>query len=250
MKYILPSLVLCTAFLCGFPHSGLAQHAGDALRQKVQLDTKQATTDDYLLELARKSQLNFLADATDLAPTPVAPTNWNRYAKNSTTESFLADLASHSGISWTLRDAKTLLFWQPPSLDALRQGILAGADIRLPIQRVEGTEFLSQWQKYLQQTHDWDKRGQDFQVQVQISNLPLSLREQTIAAIQAHLLEPSSIALNTVHFTDEFWKTASVRLMQMGAPGEPERLMLVTRGKRSIRLSTLDFIRAVPVKQK
>lgn len=244
MQHQLLRFVCCAVLLSGFPLGSSADYnplefIDESLRQKVQVDLNRASTDDHLLALARAAKVNVIADATDFdTEAPEADVQWNQYRKFPSLLSFLLDFSDQRGLTWSRHDVKTFLFWQPPSLESLKQRIVAGEDVRPPGVAVDAGQLHLSWQKYLQEAHGWDGQRPHFALKVRVADLPSPLREQTIAAIQKHKLDEQQVDVDKSRLQDEVWKTAAVVLSHTG--NRIERLMLLTRTGTSGTFETID----------
>lgn len=212
-----------------------------------------ADVDDYLLDLGRAADVNIFADATSLAPPkPMAP--YLSGAQHGPMPMLLERLARAQNLTYSRRDAKTLLLWDAPDIPALANRIIAGETITMltveappasastpnpgptgfALPRAAGLrpspflgmaqtdpEMATLWKSYLRERFGWDGETPGFSRTIPVADLPPDLRARVLAKTQAYLLNPGLMAQWKAYLSDEFWQTARLQFRSMEQGGLP-----------------------------
>lgn len=230
---------LLTAGLLGMVAVGHAQTPPTPQASDINSKPTSVNINDVLVELGRKSQTNFMVDATHLteeATPPSSDQNVNVGVNvGVNVEKHLEALSAKQKLSWLLRD-DIVLVWAAPDLRKLGQQLMAGETIKRimlepPSQGADRLEaddakdpeatkrptreelLYGELTAYLRETYSWDDRTPGSVKEVKVSDLPPSLGSRVGAAVQASLLVPESSTIWNAWFTDEFWNNAQLGLM-------------------------------------
>ena len=195
-------------------------------RRPVVLPARQASLDDYLVELAKAGQVNFLADATKFPVTDTPLTAPER----KTLIGFIWHLLQEHNVSGMRFDAHTFLFWSKPQEAELARLILVREKERtkepIPDRNQEWLLF-----NYLAQgEYGWDAETPNFEKGSRIADLSADLRPEILELVRQYILGEARYWL-----TDEVWHTAHLRIQAHHAPAEYEELY----GKEALYVTAL-----------
>jgi len=232
------SAVACIGlFSCSYKAS-YAQTFHPWFKEEISPPAREASVDDYLIELSKALPANCILDATDIDPQErVKPfpgfvaaieAKWSTARLN-----VLYDFRGQASLSeQALGDNGTLLFWrQPDPVEGARlslQGREADdallEEAKAADEGVPGPAVLSEykplqekWAKYWREVHGWDGKSPKVDITVKVADLPPDLR----ALVEAQVRQTVYGALNTgvSTFSDEFWD--SLRLVVETAEYSP-----------------------------
>ncbi|MDF2441361.1 MAG: hypothetical protein JWN98_2345 [Abditibacteriota bacterium] len=211
----------------------------DRILQTYTVNTKEATTDDYLLELARTGDINVLADVTD-APTETLPLTVSGTYKLSGL--IFLNLLNKRNLTSVRISEDTFLYWPSPDMKQLAQDILArkAANPRPKLPSLDEVETVELLTSYFKEHHKWDGKWEDVDITVPVADLPLELRQRVEAEIyrvgiseQTFDQTPSGALLDP---NSEFWAKSHLSL----APGT--RIPPVPPGTSRPRVPATPFL--------
>ncbi|MDF2440966.1 MAG: hypothetical protein JWN98_1950 [Abditibacteriota bacterium] len=191
----------------------------DHIRRPVTINRREASTDDYLLEMARSGDINVLADVTDVdtevRPLPVSGSF--PLAKFN----FL-NLIRDRNLTSARISENSFLYWPSPDIKQLVQSILAhkAANPRPTLPALDEEQTIALFTDYFKRAHDWDGKWANVDIKVPLAALPPELRtrvetefyerEVSGSAYGAQNGAQSSGAL--LNPQSEFWKKAHLSL--------------------------------------
>jgi|GEM_PF-2821802 len=191
---------------------------GDSFTQKITPPQKALPIDDYLIELAKAHEANFIADVTSIPKEeivqPFPATSMAKfYHWEPKFHLTILDLTQQSGMSLLTYDPSTFVFWKEP--DA----------VQLAEQWVKETEtdsaekLPSVLDLYSIVTKDKDLLADDLSgdfpkegkvVDIPLQELPVAQRDEVLTTIKKLFI--SNEIFNRVWFSEAFWDTATIRL--------------------------------------
>ena len=194
----------------------------DRILQKFTINTRSASTDDYLLEIARTGDINVLADVTDV-PSETLPLSIS--GQHRLSELTFYNLIKARNLTSVRISENTFLFW--PTVDAkkIAEEILA-RKAKTPRQDpppLEANQTIAMLTEYFQRAHGWDGKWQDVDISVPVAALPPELRARVDAEIYEREISRTAYPMfasgvNHVGVLDAqgpFWKTSRLSV----APG-------------------------------
>lgn len=187
----------------------------DRILQQFTINTRDASTDDYLVEMARIGDINVLADVTDVSsralPLPVS-------GQHRLSEFNFYNLLKGRNLTSARIAENTFLYW--PSIDEkqLAQYILArkAAAPRQEPPPLDAEQTKALLKDYFQRVHGWDGNWETVDIKVPVADLPPELRARVDAELygrEISRLAYPGVARSTLHSgvldpQSQFWKTA------------------------------------------
>lgn len=241
---ILNSLLACCA-----SSAPLVRDA--VMTQRIEQPLNTATTDDYLLDLARAGKLNIVVDSTGFSSTlPVQPYPSTSGAKAGLEGSYrdkwgpiilnlLGDVTVQQHLSLLRADERTLLLWTRPnprsllerqlavaeSADADRFAvatpeIMAATGQELNWRNISESEIRSVLLAYLKSQYGWTptvaNRNAGINLQFKLDELPPAVRALTLWDLRQHFVLPGQLFLLRETLRD----SDSTRIALMRANGD------------------------------
>lgn len=195
-------------------------------RQKIALKLKNATTDDFIVELARAADLDFIADGTDLPQTGLTMSG---------------EFSDHFGdliddvwpgkreLTCWREDKRTFLFWAMPDLVSLTRRIVNGEEITRVPKTMDNRALRDALSDYLRQHHAFDGEKVGQSVRVAFADMPPPLRQAMIAFTQADNL-PTNPRHLKAQMSDEFWRQARLKIGKEPLTLKPRKPWLFASG--------------------
>ena len=224
-RYISKMHRITKSLVIGFSLITFISHAQTLTEQpRKTVVTAPVDLSEFLIEDARKSGTNFMADATHFKE----ESKENSVSSTSQTPKGMAqkDLTR-------LDNRPIVLLWARPEPSRVMELMKQGQAIKvLPISPVEvpatlddnAEQNLSNPENkntlegkvlaYFRQNELWDEQTSKANGMIKVSNLPLELHDQVVAGIQSVLLRPESVISLNLWFSDQFWETAQLGISQ------------------------------------
>lgn len=240
-------LLLCASL----PAFGAVSHAEPFIRdevmsQEITQPLNTATTDDYLVDLARFGNVSVIADSTDFpvgvpvnaypsSPAAIAgvqgkdSVSWKPILIN-----LMGELAAQKKLSTLRPDAHTFLFWSEPDprqLFDLQLVLTEAADVARFAQiaadarengvaekdivrgELPDSELMSLFRDYLRDVHGWAgsvaDRNNHVDIAVRFNDLPPVLRALSLLELRQQLIAPKMLQM----MQDEFWSSKERRIL-------------------------------------
>jgi hypothetical protein len=179
--------------------------------QPVDLRLANATADDALVELARSTGVNLLADSSRF------PGHTVTAQRSGTLLNSLFALSHEYKLSWARRNQETVLVWSQPDIIALARAIAqaeaasAEATPKKPLseRRAEDAELGRSLARYLMQEKQWDGKDQTFTSSIAVSSLPEELRSAITARAYSGFLAPKLKRANWL--SEPVWQQSTLR---------------------------------------
>lgn len=215
--------------LCAIAVGVRALPIDDLMRKKVAVKVQEASMDDYLVELARAADVNFIADATDF-PKTAEPVSLEQQRPLG---NLIIDFARQRKLGSRRFDANTFLFWSAPDTDAA----LELAHAILPTQtNPDGKPLIRRQMRawltdYFKQVHGWNGYSQDVDIKVKLADLPPELRAWVVSETRDEILPWEKI-----FYSDVFWNTARLRIRDSSnGTGDEEVPHLFVEGDNPVK---------------
>lgn len=208
--------------------------------QSVNLHLEKARTSDQLVALAKASEFNIFADASQF-PSTSAPLSMDY---EQTLLEWILETASQEHLTWRRSRERTLLFWKEPDVTStVKALILENAELslaanteatpqspalspfeNLPSQKAE--LFLAD---YLQAQHGWDGQS-PLQLEFKLSELPPEAATELLRIARSNLARyeknnRTSWTADASWLSNQSWQNA--RLTYSQPPGRPDKLLVV-----------------------
>ena len=237
------------SLLCGAPVYAESIEFDEVTKQEITVPLNTATMDDYLVDMAGAANVNFFADATDFARSPVVAypatpgaiagvKGEEREHWTPTLLNLMGDFAAQEKLT-TLRSApRTFLFWSEPDphelLDAqweltqaadrarFARAVAAETAKGVPPDQIVGGELEDDPLKralinYLktEQNWTWDavKNAQPLHIRVPLNDLPSDLRALVVLGIRQSVVT----SRNFEFLRPEFWKRDDLQVAMVSA---------------------------------
>lgn len=214
----LPLVCLALPLLAAGARSAFAEddrRFNDLLQRTIDLPVQQVAAHDYLVQLARAADLNFIADATNIAPD--APTV-SQETPARLTQLMFYNLVKPQNIRMVRFDQKTVLFWPAPDLVQLARLVLAEEDAaskaKPAVAPLKEAELNALLKDYFQRAHGWNGDWETANVEVQLDKLPPELRARVQNELRSQVANSAFSPDVEKWFSDAFWSTARLTINQ------------------------------------
>lgn len=180
------------------------------MKQKVKIEVQSVDNDAFLLEFAKKANINILVDATD------APTDAPRIdiKQENSIENFALYFAEYRSYTTQRFSTDTLLFWPQYDKTGMAKQLFEANKARwlqqltasLPPESAKKSALL---REHFKKNLGWDGKWDDVDLRIKIKDLPPDLQALVLSELNAQ------IAYNVTHIDrllyrlrDDFWQTA------------------------------------------
>ncbi|HEX8234644.1 MAG TPA: hypothetical protein VF600_01695 [Abditibacteriaceae bacterium] len=207
---------LLSARVWALPYDEMQPPVVDAtLKKEIVPPQKELTIDEYIIALAKASDVNFIADASKIkADARVKPFPAGEMARSNQWGPklylVLLDFTQEHRLSQLRYDDKSFLFWSEPDTTDLLQLLLAH-DSTLQRKHLSSPEqtfsLLSDYAKSIQR---WGGQAQQFYFNAKLAELPAAAQSSITSMARRSILMKGMNP--TAWFTDDLWKTARLRL--------------------------------------
>lgn len=233
-----------------FVNEPLAIQPDDMLKQQITPPGDMAV-DQYLVELAKTADLNFIADATvipaNLSIEPFPASAEAIHFKSPPRLDYVLDDVHHAyGLAYLRFQPKTFLWWKAPTLGEIKPLVFEQMKHRLrtlPHTLPTKEEKYAVLSDYLKKTHGWDGLTPNVDVQVPFSSLPQEMQSWFFKTHENYLLDNRPDLL----VKPEFWpRQARLKLVESERrPGRKfSRLQMYTNfgnAQAPVRILSHDF---------
>lgn len=240
--------------------------ATDRILQQFTINTRAASTDDYLLEIARTGDINVLADVTDV-PTETLSLPISGQHRLSGLNFY--NLIKGRNLTMVRIAENTFLYWPSPDAKQLAQEILArkAATPRQDPPPLDAEQTNALLKDYFHRVHGWDGNWENVDIQVPVADLPPELRAHVDAEIYGREITRMAyprFATGTQHSgvldpQSPFWKTArlSIALGTRVIRGTPVPFLHLNRfevieatGRYTIEGTRIGHLKSLNLKKK